>query len=508
MLGHDRESLLDALQALAEDRGHAGVIERGAARATGGIAFMFTGQGAQRARMGVELLRALPVFAETLDLLFAELDGMLDRPLSEVMLAAPDSAEARLLDETRFTQPALFALELALYRQVESLGVRPDYLIGHSIGEIVAAHVAGVLCLRDACLLVAGRGRLMGALPAGGAMAAVQVPEHEARAALEGYEDRVAIAAVNAPGSVVLSGEEQAVEELLEGWRRDGRKLRRLAVSHAFHSPQMDGMLDELTELARGLTLSPPSIPIVSNLTGEPIAAERICDPAYWAEHARGTVRFADGVQWLRRRGIRRFFELGPDGALSAACGECLLAGEEGQEDEASSRRSAPVVVPALRRDQGEPAALLRALAELWIDGAEVRWPGLFEHRGARRVQLPTYAFQRERHWLSGDAAAVDARSLGMVGGGHPLLGAAVVLADGGGWLFTGRLSSERHRWIEDHRAEGTVLLPATAFLELALHAGLRLGSGCVEESDDRGSARPGAGFCRATAGGRGCRAR
>ncbi|MHB1538019.1 MAG: SDR family NAD(P)-dependent oxidoreductase [Solirubrobacteraceae bacterium] len=486
VLGRDRESLLDALEALAEGRTHTNLIFGGASGgADDGIAFMFTGQGAQRARMGAELAGTLPVFAEAFEATLAELDGMLDRPLSEALLAPAGSPEARLLDETSFTQPALFALEVALYRQLESFGLTPDYLIGHSVGEIAAAHVAGMLSLHDACVFVVGRGRLMGALGAGGAMAAVQISEREALAALTGHERSVAIAAVNGPGSVVVSGEKSAVEALLASWRRQGRRLRRLAVSHAFHSPYVDGMLDELTELARGLSFSPPSIPIVSNLTGEPISAERLCEPGYWARQARSTVRFADGVQWLRRRGIRRFVELGPDGSLSAACGECVIAEQPVEASEPQGRaraRRAPVVVPALRHDQAEPVALARALAALWADGAEVRWSGLFEHGDARRVQLPTYAFQRERHWLSGPAAKMDASSIGMVGSAHPLLGAAVVLADGGGWLFTGRLSADRHGWIDAHRVGGIVLLPGSAFLELAIHAGLRVGSARVDE--------------------------
>jgi acyl transferase domain-containing protein len=417
VLAEGRTGLLDGVQALAHGEPLAGVR---CARVVEGrqIAFLFTGQGAQRAGMGSELLEVFPVFKEALVEVLVHLDGLLGRSLAEVMFATEGSREASLLDETAFTQPALFALEVALFRQFEHLGVRPDFLIGHSVGEITAACVAGALSLEDACKLVVARGRLMGALPAGGAMAAVQAGEEEVRESLGGLEQQVSIAAVNGPRAVVLSGERDAVESLVSGWEERGRKVKRLVVSHAFHSPRMDGMLEELAQVASGLSFGEPAIPIVSNLTGEPIASEQMRDPGYWARHARETVRFADGVRWLADRGVGRFVELGPDGVLSALCHECL---DLDTADLDTAPRPRATIVSSLRRQRPEPDSLLAALADIWVDGGSVDWQTLIKRPGVRRVALPTYAFQRRRYWLSG--APGEASATGLAVAGHSPLG-------------------------------------------------------------------------------------
>ncbi|MFZ1925735.1 MAG: beta-ketoacyl synthase N-terminal-like domain-containing protein, partial [Solirubrobacteraceae bacterium] len=498
VLGGDRETQLDGLAGVCEGSRSARFVVDGVSGTHGGaLAFLFTGQGAQRPGMGSGLLEDFPVFKEAFEQALSHLDGLLKRPLREIMFAKEGSSEAALLNETNFAQPALFALEVALFRQLQDFGVCPDFLIGHSIGELAAAHVAGALSLEDASRLVVTRGRLMGSLPAGGAMVALQASEREVRDSLQGLEQEVSIAAVNGPSAVVISGEEHAVENVVAGWERQGRKVKRLAVSHAFHSPRMEPMLEQLAELAGSLSFKEPSIPIVSNLTGEPITAERICEPAYWAEQARLPVRFADGVRWLHEHGVRRFLELGPDGVLASICHECLAEEDGSQQAEqtptseqrvdrtdgidAANGRSS-MIVPSLRSERSEPESLLTALAEVWVDGGKVDWQGLFERSGARRVALPTYAFQRERYWLSSAGAAGDPSALGLTAAEHPLLGAAVALAADGGWLFTGSLSLQTHPWLSDHVVMGSVLLPGTALVELALYAGTLAGCELVHE--------------------------
>ncbi|MFI5009431.1 MAG: SDR family NAD(P)-dependent oxidoreductase, partial [Solirubrobacterales bacterium] len=423
VLGAEREGLLGGLDALARGEPAPGVIEGMALSAGAKVAFMFTGQGAQRVGMGRGCSEAFPVFAHALDEACAELDLHLQRPLRGVLFAAEDSPDGGLLDRTEFTQAGLFALEVALFRLLEAWGVRPDFLIGHSIGELAAAHVAGVLSLADASALVAARGRLMGALPAGGAMVSVQASEQEAIETLAGREEHVVLAAVNGPCAVVLSGDEDAVLELAEQWRERGRKTKRLRVAHAFHSPRMDAMLGEFAEVARGLSYAPPEIPIVSNLSGEPVSAEEVCSAEYWVAHVRRPVRFMDGVRWLGARGVESFLELGPDGVLSAMGQECLVG--EGRAGEDGEDAPAAAFVAMLRGARPEVQASIAALAEVWVRGVDVDWGAAFAGSGARQVDLPTYAFQRERYWIDARAPG-DMAAAGLAPADHPLLGEAV----------------------------------------------------------------------------------
>ncbi len=467
VLGGSREEMLAGLDALAVGEPAAGVIE--GSRSGGGLVFLFTGQGSQRVGMGRELYEASGVFRDALDGIFAEFDKYLERPLVEVLFAAEDTLEAKLIDHTEFTQASLFALEVALFRLIEGLGVRPDFLLGHSIGELAAAHVAGVFSLEDACRLVAARGRLMGALPAGGAMVSIQASEQEVAPTLNGYEDRVSLAAVNGPVSVVISGEEDAVVELQGVWEQRDRKTKRLRVSHAFHSPRMDAMLDEFAEVANTVEFSPPRIPVVSNLTGEPAPDEQICTADYWVRHVREAVRFMAGVQWLHSQGANNYLELGPDTTLSTTTQTAV-------DDQGV------VAVSLLRGDRPQLASVLRGLAEIWVRGVEIDWGKMLGGAGARGVELPTYAFQRERFWLTPSVGSGDVSASGLSSSGHPLLGAMVELADGEQWLFTARITLDSHPWLADHMVLGTVLLPGTAFLEMALHAGEQAGCPIVQE--------------------------
>ncbi|MGQ0836941.1 SDR family NAD(P)-dependent oxidoreductase [Actinokineospora sp.] len=440
-----------------------GVVEvaRGVA-AERTLAVLFSGQGSQALGMGRELHARFPVFAAAFDVVVSELDGRLDGGLREVMWGS----DAGSLNRTGWAQPALFAVEVALFRLVEALGIVPDFVGGHSIGEIAAAHVAGVLSLVDACALVAARARLMEALPGGGAMVAVQASEAEVVPLLT---EGVSIAAVNGPGSVVVAGVEVGVVAVADRFTALGRRTSRLSVSHAFHSPLMDPMLAEFGAVVAGLSFGKPTIPVVSNLTGEVVTGTELGEPEYWVRHVRESVRFADGVAALTEAGVSAVLELGPGGVLSAMTAELMA-------DDA-------VVVAALRRDRGEEETLVAAVAGLHVAGVPVEWAGVFDGTGAARVDLPTYAFQRERFWPSGARmGVVDAAGLGVASAGHPLLGATVAMAGSDEVVLTGQVSPATHPWLADHRIGGVVLFPGTGFLELAVRAGDQVGCARVDE--------------------------
>nr|WP_323186085.1 type I polyketide synthase [Streptomyces sp. NBC_00047] len=471
--GSDQEALA-GLQALARGESAPGVVS-GSAAVSGApdkVVWVFPGQGSQRVGMGQELYDRYPVFAQALDEACEQLDarlaGWVDHPVRDVVLGrVPGSAE--LLNQTVFTQAGLFAVESALFRLVESWGVRPDVVIGHSVGEITAAYAAGALSLQDAARVVAARGRLMQALPPGGAMVAVAATEEEVAGLLgEGVE----IAAVNGPSSVVLSGEEAVVLTAADRMRERGHKTKRLAVSHAFHSLRMEPMLAEFAAELTGVAWQTPAIPVVSNVTGRLAEPGELADPQYWAGHVRRPVRFAEGIAAAVEYGGTLFVELGPGAALTGLV-----------EETATAADAEVACIAALRDGRPEEQTLLTSVAELFVRGVAVDWSGVLPRTaGPAWADLPTYAFDHQHYWLEPAGQATDAASLGQTTADHPLLGAVVRLPQSDGLVFTSRLSLRTHPWLADHRVGGVVLVAGTGLVELSVRAGDEVGCGVLEE--------------------------
>jgi len=400
VVGAGQAALRAGLRAVRAGEPHPNVVRGGATGPSeaGRLAFLFTGQGAQRLGMGRELAQREPVFAAVFDDACAHLDAHLDRPLRDVVWAEEGTADAVLLDGTDYTQAGVFAVGLALFRLWESWGVHPDLLLGHSIGELIAAHVAGVFSLPDAARLVAARGRLMQELPAEGAMVSVRASESEALACLAGTG--VDLASVNGPDSVVLSGRQDAVLALAARFEAMGRSTKRLRVARAFHSSLLDPMLAGFAEVAAQIDYAEPKIGLVSNVTGELATGDELHDPDYWVRQVRATVRFADGVRQLAEQRVTGFLEVGPSSALAAPARETLPDGQH-------------TVVASMRTGVDEQEQMLRAAAGLHTGGFPVAWAQVFPDGDARRVTLPTYAFQTQRFWpeLAAPAASSDPAS-------------------------------------------------------------------------------------------------
>ncbi|MET3988096.1 SDR family NAD(P)-dependent oxidoreductase, partial [Streptomyces sp. PvR034] len=468
LLGADREELLTALQALEEGEPAAGVVTGEASEGASDVVFVFPGQGSQWAGMAVGLLDSSAVFAERFGECAAALRAFVDWVPEDVLR---EREGAPSLDRVDVVQPMLWAVMVSLAEVWRASGVRPAAVVGHSQGELAAAVVAGVLSLQDGARIIALRSQLIGRELAGqGGMVSLPLAEDAALELIEPWAGRISVATINGPRSTVVAGEAGALDELMATCERDGVRARRIPVDYGSHTPQVEQLREALLELAAPVVPRAGDVPMYSTVTGGVLEAG-VADAEYWFRNLRQPVRFLDTVRELIAEGHTTFVEVSPHPVLTSPVeetGEAMGVEVHG--------------VGTLRREEGGVRRFLTSLAELWVRGVEPQWQGVFAGSGARRVGLPTYAFQRQHYWLDGAAGTTEVSGAGLSSLGHPLLAAGITLANGEGHLFTGRISLQTHPWLAGHAVLGRVLVPGAAMLELMLRAGESVGCEVLDE--------------------------
>ena len=453
VVGDSTGQIREKLSGFASRKDESGVIQ---GRVEGieapKVAFLFTGQGSQYVHMGRELYETQPLFKATLDKCDELLRPYLGRPLLSVLY--PEAGQDSPINETAYTQPALFALEYALAELWRSWGVQPSVVMGHSVGEYVAACVAGVFSLEDGLKLIAERGRLMQALPRDGAMAAVFANKSRVLDAIAPHSDRVSIAAVNGPENIVISGQEAALQMILEQFAAEGIKSSRLAVSHAFHSPLMEPMLKAFREVAASIQYSKPKVSLISNVTGQAATLEQIGNAEYWCTHVRQSVEFQQAMLTLQSQGYKLFLEIGPQPVLSGMGKHCITDKDN-------------LWLPSLRQQKRDWQQMLDSLGALYVRGSEVDWDRFDENYSYKKVSLPTYPFQRQRYWLELPKTPRNIQRETL----HPLLHHRVRSPKLQGSIFESEVSVEFPALLNDHRIYGKAIFPGTGYLEMALAA-------------------------------------
>ncbi|MFF9335601.1 type I polyketide synthase [Streptomyces albogriseolus] len=474
VVADSRDDAVAGLRALAGGESAPGVVSGSAGSGVPGkVVWVFPGQGSQWAGMGRELLDASPVFAERIAECAAALEPWVDWSLVDVLRG---EVEPALLERVDVLQPASFAVMVGLAAVWSSVGVLPDAVLGHSQGEIAAACVSGALSLEDAARVVALRSQaIAGQLAGRGGMASVALSEAEAVSRLTRWADRVEVAAVNGPSSVVIAGDAEALDEALEALSADGVRVRRVAVDYASHTRHVEDIREILADTLAGVNAQAPMVPFYSTVTGEWVKDAGVLDGAYWYRNLRGQVGFGPAVTDLLSQGHRTFVEVSAHPVLVQPITEILDDGGDGTD---------AVVTGSLRRDDGGLRRLLASMAELFVRGVPVDWTGVLPETGATsaRLDLPTYAFDHRHYWLQTARSVTDAVSLGQAAADHPLLGAVVRLPQTDGLVFTSRLSLKSQPWLADHAVGGVVILPGTGLVELAVRAGDEAGCGVLEE--------------------------